>query len=144
MKDEELAAVGIWPRVGHRDEAAPVAAAVECRLLLDLVGEGRAPRTLTAGAVAGRVAALDHEPLQNAVERQAVVVAVLGEQPEILDGFRGICRKEFDLDRALVGLDDPVHPAGARGACGHLRIACGRTAADHPQESDTREKTQPG
>ena len=74
------------------------------------------------------------------MEGQAVVVAVLGEQPEILDGLRGVCREELDLDWALVGLDDAVHAAGALGAGRHLRIACRRTAAGRAQEDDTREK----
>src|SRR4029077_8325882 len=115
VKNEELAAIGVRSGIGHRDEAAAVPAAIQRRVLIDLVLEGSAPRAFTAGAIAGGVAPLDHETLDDAVERQAVVLAVLGEQPEILDGLRGVCREELDLDWALVGLDGAVHASRALG-----------------------------
>src|SRR4029078_9515629 len=109
---------------------------------LYLVGERRAPRPPATSAVARRVAALDHEPLHDAVERQAVVVTVLGEQPEILDGLRRIRRQELDRDRAPVGLDHPVQAAGAFGPGWHFRVSWRLTAAGNPQGSKTREQQQ--
>ena len=93
------------PAVGHRHQTAAVPAAVEWRVHVDLVGEGFAPRALTAGAVAQRIAALNHESLHDAVERHAVVVAMLGEQPEVLDGSWRVGREELDRDRRLVRVE---------------------------------------
>ena len=42
------------------------------------------------------------------MERQAVIVMMLGEQPEILDGPGRVAFEELQLDGALVGLDDGV------------------------------------
>src|SRR4030095_15063045 len=99
--------------VDYGYDAARVAVAVGWRVLLDLVLERAAPRALAAGTVARRVAALDHEALHDAMESQPVVVAVLGEQAEVLDRFRRVGGEELDLDRPLVGLDHAVHAAGA-------------------------------
>ncbi len=45
------------------------------------------------------------------MEREAVVVAVLGEEPEVLDGFGLLLREEFDLDGALARVDHGVQAA---------------------------------
>jgi hypothetical protein len=66
------------------------------------------PRTLATGAIARRIAALDHKALDDAVKRQIVVIAALGQQPEILDRLRRIHRQELELDRSLVSLEGRV------------------------------------
>src|SRR6187399_822504 len=98
MQDEELTAVGVRSSVGHGDEASTVSPAVERRVRVDLVSEWRAPRALTAAPISRRVATLDHESTHDAVKGQPIVVPVLGEQAEILDGLWRIRREEFDLD----------------------------------------------
>ena len=60
-RDEELAAVRVRPRVGHREDAGLVVA----QLRVELVGELVAG---AAGALPERIAALDHEAVDHAVE----------------------------------------------------------------------------
>src|SRR3954470_9284373 len=76
--DEELRAVGVRAGVGHRQRAADDLVLVE--LVLELIPRAAGPR-------AGRVAALDHEVLDDAMEDDAVVEAVAGELAEVLDGL---------------------------------------------------------
>ena len=72
-----------------------------------------------ADALAERVAALEHEVLDDAVEDDAVVERVGadlarggvgpldragGEADEVGDGLRGVVAEEVDLDGAVVGL----------------------------------------
>src|SRR5690606_26156118 len=59
--DEKLAAVGAWPRVGHRQQAAPVKGQAVVKFVFKLVAR-------TAGAAACGIAALGHEVGQDAVE----------------------------------------------------------------------------
>ena len=73
-RDEELRAVGVGAGVGHREGEGAVVAQRAVELVLELV----APDGGAAGAVAERVARLAHEPLDDAVEDDAVVVAWLG------------------------------------------------------------------
>ena len=74
-----------------------------------------------AGAAAQRVAALDHEVLDDAVEDGAVVerrarlvlaglrvgpgLLAGGQSDEVLDGLRRVVAEEVDLDVAVVGVD---------------------------------------
>ena len=53
-------------------------------------------RAATAGA--GRVAALAHEAVDDAVEDHAVVVVVSGEEDEVVDRVRRVDRVERDDD----------------------------------------------
>ena len=82
--DEELRAVRVRAGVRHREHAALDLVLV--LLVLELVAGA-------AGAGAGRVAALDHEVRDHAVEDDAVVEAVAGELREVLDGRRGRRRR---------------------------------------------------
>src|SRR5918992_3828539 len=93
--DEELAAVRVRPAVGHRQRAAHDLVVVD--LVLELVARA-------AGAGSLRAAALDHEVLDDAVEDQPVVVAVLRQLHEVLDGLRGIFLEQLELDRPVVGV----------------------------------------
>src|ERR1700753_2674480 len=72
-RDEELAAVFVLARIRHAQHAR---ARVPQRRV-DLVRKRAAPARLAAAPRAGRVAALDHEGRDDAVEDGAVVVAAL-------------------------------------------------------------------
>ena len=84
------------PGVRHRDHAPLDRAAV--RLVLELVAGA-------AHAGAGRVAALDHEVRDDAVEDDPVVEAVARKLDEVLDRLRRVV-EELELDRALVRRDN--------------------------------------
>src|SRR2546427_7114129 len=74
QRDEELPAVGVGPAVGHRQNARLVVA----QLRVELVGEVVAR---ASGALAERIAALDHEIGYHAVEDRAVVVRLFRLSP---------------------------------------------------------------
>ena len=80
------------PGVGHRQRAADDLVVVE--LVLELVARA-------AGAGAGRVAALDHEVLDDPVEDHAVVEALAGELLEVRDGLRRVLVEELERDGAF-------------------------------------------
>src|SRR5207244_1041321 len=58
-----------------------------------------------SGAVAVRVAALDREPLHDAMEREAVEEALLREEHETRDGIRSLLGEELDLEGATGRVD---------------------------------------
>jgi hypothetical protein len=58
------------------------------------------------GAGALRAAALDHEVLDHAMEREAVVEAVGGQLAEVLDRLGRVLVEELDGDRPGVGVED--------------------------------------
>src|SRR5215204_1355672 len=93
--DEELAAVRVGPRVGHREGAADDLVLVD--LVLELVAGA-------AGAGALRTAALNHEVADHAVEDQPVVVAVLRELHEVVDGLGCVLGEQLQLNLAVVGV----------------------------------------
>ena len=90
--EEELAAVRVRAGVGHRHRADLVLRRLG-QLVLELVAGAAAAR-------AGRVAALAHEAVDDAVEDHPVVVVVRREEDEVVDGLGGLQRVERDHDRA--------------------------------------------
>ena len=125
---EELRAAGVRPRVRHREHAGLVVAQPLAELVLDDVARA-------AGAVALRAAALDHELVDDAVEGQPVVEALLREVGEVLDRVRREVVVKLDLERAVVRLK---HRGLSRGLGGlrRLRREGGeRRRRDHCAES---------
>ena len=129
--DEELGAVGILASIGHRQHARSVVLQLEI-----FVRELGAVYGLAPGPVAlGEVTALDHEALNNSVERAALVaegrVARLGQLVEVLDRLWHNIPEEPDDDSAQrlatpcdVEVDlvsDLWKVAGFAGAGGRLR-----------------------
>mmetsp|Transcript_25997 Transcript_25997/g.83641 ORF Transcript_25997/g.83641 Transcript_25997/m.83641 type:complete len:300 (-) Transcript_25997:28-927(-) len=106
--DEELGAVGVLARVGHREHARRVVPQREVALVLELSAEDG----LAAGAVAVRkIAALHHEALDDAVEEGVAEVqrlagalaqaALAGAQAaKVLDRARHHIGKQLDHDPA--------------------------------------------
>ena len=71
---------------------------VAAGLVLELVAR-------PAGAGAGRVAPLQHEAVDDAVEDHAVVKPLAGEEDEVVDGLRGVLGEELDVDLPHAGVD---------------------------------------
>ena len=74
--------------VGHREHAGLVVA----QLGMELVGETVAR---TAGAGAGRIAALRHEVLDHPVEDRAIVKSLAGQEDEIVDRARRLIGEQL-------------------------------------------------
>ena len=87
--DEELRAACVGACVCHGEDAFGRMA----KAFAEFIGDGVAR---AARAVAVRVAALDHESVDDAMEDEAVVEAVVGEVDEVLCCFRGFVTIEFD------------------------------------------------
>ena len=120
MDDEELGAgaVGVLG-AGHGDGASGVAEgvvdAVLGKLALDFcIG--------AAGAVAQRIAALDHEAFNDAVEGQAVVEAGFGKGDEVCNADGGGTAVQLKGDAAVVFYLDDGGAAfnGLRDFCLHI------------------------
>ena len=100
MHDEELGACGIRVHgARHGDHAAlvldGVRDAVHREFALDAV-----TRSAHAGAV--RAAALDHKARDDAVKREAVIIALVRQGKEVLHGVRSCGSVEFELDNAAI------------------------------------------
>ena len=106
--DEELAAVGVLPAVGHRQDARLVEEQISVRLVVE-----RVARPPSAGP--GGVAALGHEGVDDAVERQAVVEMVLREVEEARHGDGRVRGEERQVNVALVGVEGDVDVLHGRG-----------------------------
>ncbi|MPN44322.1 hypothetical protein SDC9_191884 [bioreactor metagenome] len=108
--DEELRTAGIGAGVGHGEYPR----FVMLEALAEFVGDVVAG---AACAVALRAAALDHELIDDAVEGEAVVVALLREVDEVFHRLRREIVEEFDLECAVVRLEgsDLTFRRGFRG-----------------------------
>jgi len=67
----------------------------------DFIGEFVAIDGTATATGAGRVAALNHERGDDAVEDEVIVVAALGEGREVCAGFGSVLVVEFNGDGAL-------------------------------------------
>ena len=136
--DVDLAAVGVWPPVGHTQPAGPVVPEHKV-----LIGEVSAVDTLEAEPVADdQVAALDHEVVDDPVEGTALVPerlaflvdVALGEQQEVAHRLRGDVAHEAKED-ATGGLstdgDVKVHHIRDVGRA-LTGPTGGRTVGEHP------------
>ena len=96
--DEELAAIRVRAGIGHRQDAGAAVAQGGMEFIGKLIAGA-------AHAGAGRVAALDHERLDDAVEGGVVVEAIARQEDEVVHGLGGLISEELDDDVALAGLE---------------------------------------
>ena len=104
---EELAAAGVLAGVRHGERADGVLVRIAGGLALDLVaGTAGADARIAGGQILRqRIAALDDEVGDHAVEFHAVVEAAVGELLEVGDGVRRFLVEQLGDDGALVGLE---------------------------------------
>lgn len=98
MGDEKLAAIGRGTTVRHREDARLVVLETGFHLVFKGVARAACPG-------AGRVAALDHEIRNHAMEGDAVVIPALGEIEVVGNGDRSLRGKECAFDVSLAGFD---------------------------------------
>ena len=109
MGDEELAAIGARARIGHGEETG----AIMLESWSKFVGKFVAG---AAHAGAGRVATLDHEIRDNAVEGEAIVEALACQIEEVGDGKGCLAGEEGGMD---ITLGSVHHDADVGdGSCG--------------------------
>ena len=94
-----LSMANAGPNTGVRHRENALAAVPEIRM--ELVGNRV---TGTAGTVAFRAAALDHEAVDDAMEDQAVVEALLDQRDEIARGLRRLVLEKLDVKRPFACL----------------------------------------
>jgi transaldolase len=107
MGDEKLAAIGAGTGIGHRKNAGLAVAEAP----VEFIGE---PVARAAPARPSGVAALDHEILNDPVERHAVVVSGAAKIQEVGNGHGDLAGKEGRRDLAAGGFHaypDVVHGA---------------------------------
>lgn len=97
--NEELASIRVGPAVRHAQHTC----ASMFQGSLDLVFEFLAVYRAASAPGAGRVASLNHEVGNNAMEDDIVVVTPLSESRKVLTGFGGVVIVELDHDRTLRG-----------------------------------------
>ena len=97
VRDEELAAAGIFARMRHGKRARRMLLAVD--FAFDVI-------SWTTPATAFGTSTLDHKILDDAVKIESVVKAAFGEFHEIRDGSRSVLIEKFQVNRALAGFHD--------------------------------------
>src|SRR5206468_13039780 len=116
-RNEELAAVGVRSPVGHREDARLVVP----QLRVELVGKGVAR---PSDALSQGIAALNHEPVDDAMENDSIVVRLtdllvrprvgpvlraLGQADEVLYGFWRFLVEQARRELTLAGDELRVH-----------------------------------
>ena len=97
--DEELAAVGVWTGVGHREDPWGLMLEGTVDFVLELVAR-------TSAARAGGISALNHKVRDDAVKRNPVVETTGGQVEEIGAGQGDFAGEESSFDVAFGGFED--------------------------------------
>lgn len=92
QRDEKLRPIRIGPRVGHRQDAGTAV----LQIRMDFVGKLAAIDGGAAAPGAGRIAALDHEIADDAMEDGVVVVATSNQLGEIAARVRRVLPVQLD------------------------------------------------
>ena len=103
--DEELAAVGAGAGVGHGEKSWLIKFDIAGAFVFEVF----APDGFAAAPGSGRVAALDHELLNDAVKDHVVVIAALAVGGEVFAGLWRDVVKEIECDRTLSGFECYFH-----------------------------------
>ena len=105
VSDEELAATGVLPGVGHGQGAGCMLVGIQVSLTLDLVpgSAGADPRIVRL--LRKRISPLDHEVGDNSVELGSIIELAVGQLLEVADSPRYFGVEQFRLYRALAGFN---------------------------------------
>ena len=115
--DEELASIGPWAGIGHGKNTG----AVVFEPSVDFVFKAVAG---SAAASAGRIAALDHELLDDAMEGEAVVVTALREIQEVGDGDGGFRWLQSGFNRPFASSENNTDILHGSRVCRRMRGHC--------------------
>mmetsp|Transcript_7364 Transcript_7364/g.22768 ORF Transcript_7364/g.22768 Transcript_7364/m.22768 type:complete len:240 (-) Transcript_7364:1190-1909(-) len=107
--DEKLRAVGVRAGVGHRHRVRSIMAKAPVELVLKLM----TPDGGASCAIAERVSRLNHEALDDAVEDDAIVVAVACVRHKVLHRLRALVWKQLEVDLAVGRIDADAARKGA-------------------------------
>ena len=69
----------------------------------EFIFEGSHPETLPSRTSTSGITSLDHEFSDDTVEYDTIIVSLLCESDEVLDGFRCCFWKEFERDITMIG-----------------------------------------
>lgn len=97
VSDEELGAVGIGSRVGHRQDTGSVVLELWMKFIFELISG-------TTTSAAFGTPALDHEVGDDAVEAQTVVKLLLTEILEVLHSLGSLVIKQLDTNCSAIGI----------------------------------------
>ena len=97
MGDEKLAAVSVGSGICHRKYAGFMFQRIACSFIFEFI-------TGAAAATSGRIAALNHEITDHAMEFDAVIKSLAGEEYKVIHRLGSMLSIQFNLDQAAVGL----------------------------------------
>ena len=140
MADEELAAGAVRvARAGHGKHALHVGAVIE--LGLDHVAGATSAGGAARADLGVRATALDHEALDDAVERGPIVEFLARQLQEVVDGAWRDVGPELDGHVAVVGVDDGTRGAGGGGGF-HLFFVIAGGKGERGHDGHRREQAQ--
>jgi len=100
--DEELRAVRVWPRIGHRKAERTIM----LQVLIDFVLEFLAPDRDPSSPIAVRITSLNHKALDHPMEDKVVIVSIIGMGDEIFNCFWALLGKQFHINLSHARVDD--------------------------------------
>ena len=140
--DEELGAAGVGPRVRHRHGAAAVVQSAD--LVGDLVAGAALAVVARVAILRERIAGLDHEAGNHAVEEDPLVELLVRELHEVRDRLRRDVGAQRDADLAHVAHAQHGDRLGVDGRFGRLRGGCGGLLLATAREQRDDAEREPG
>ena len=95
--DEELRAVGVGSGICHADDSWSIVP----ELVAELIFKFTSPNRFSTRPISQRISSLKHEALNDTMEKQAVIIAILGMGTEILYRAWTLVWKELNLNVSL-------------------------------------------
>ena len=128
MGNEELATIGAWACVGHREETGTIVPEAWGKLVSKLVA-----RTTHSGS--GRITTLNHETGDHPMEGDPLVEAAAGEIQEVGDGDWCLAGEERGVNISLGSVENDADVLG-----GLSRISSSYDTGSHGESCGKGEK----